>query len=198
MHEEMIAIMNRRFMALNPHKKREVVIMQITTKPTTQWTEEELDALYTYEQEVDDDGRSLKEIDEKCTTRDPAISRQELEVQAAETYLEETWGIKRKQTAKPPTQHRTHKRAIELNPNPELSFKELQHELQMIHNSYKAITEAVVRAIAKGVELRKDPPWPMEACAAKYEIVKAKPKKGKDHPTPAACKYKKIYEEIED
>jgi hypothetical protein len=198
MHEEMLAIMDRRFMALNPHKGRHQELNQAPAEAKGKWSEEQFNALHKYEQEVDQEGSSLKELDGKCTTRDPAISRQELEVQAAENYLDEIWGIKRKQTAKAPTQHKKHKRAIELNPNPELSFRELQRELQMAHNSYKAITEAAVRAIKKGLELREDPPWPMEACAAKYQIVKAKPKKGKDHPTPAACKYQKIYEEIED
>jgi len=206
MHEEMLAIMNRRFMALNPHKKREAEIMQLTTKPTKEWTEEQLNALYRYEQEIDDEGRSLKELEGKFTTRDPAISRQELEVQAAENYLEETWGIKRKQAASPPLQDEIHEKAASKNPNPVLSYKELQRELHIIHNSNNertkksrnfAIKEAVDRAIKAGNKLAKLP-WPLRGCAAGYEIREAEPKKGKEHPTPAACKYQKIYKEIED
>jgi hypothetical protein len=197
MHEEMLAIMNRRFMALNPHKKREAEIMQLTTKPTKEWTEEQLNALYRYEQEIDDEGRSLKELEGKFTTRDPAISRQELEVQAAENYLEETWGIKRKQAASPPLQDKINEKAASKNPNPVLSYKELQNELRKAPHSYAAIKQAVDRAIKDGKELGEQP-WPIGACAAEYEIIEAEPKKGKDHPTPAACKYQKIYKEIED
>jgi hypothetical protein len=83
------------------------------------------------------------------------------------------------------------------NPYPVIGHTELQTELQKSHNSYEAIKQAVKRAIEEGQETG-NPPWPMRGCAAEYRIVKSEIKKGRSKPTPASCKYQKIYREEED
>jgi hypothetical protein len=127
----------------------------------------------------------------------PDISRQNLEIQAAENYLEATWGIRRKQSEKPPSQDKIQKKAIAKNTNPILGYKDLKKELQKAHNSDDAIKEAVGRAIKAGEEPGKLP-WPMGGCAAEYQIVEAQAKRGNNQPTQSGCKYQKIYRDNEN
>lgn len=61
--EEMLAIMDRRFMVLNPHKTREQELYQAPAGANGKWSEEQLSAVLRYEQDVDQDGRSEKEVD---------------------------------------------------------------------------------------------------------------------------------------
>ena len=197
MLEEMLAIMDRRFMALNPHKTRELKLYQAPAGANGEWSEKHLSAVFRYEQDVDQDGRSEKEIDSGRATLYPDISRQGLEIQAAENYLGATWGIRRKQEGEPPSHGDIQQKAIAKNPNPVIDYKDLQKKLQKLHNSYGAIQQAVVGAITIG-QKQGDPPWSMGRCAAEYQIVEAEARDGFDHPTPAACKYQKIYRENED
>jgi hypothetical protein len=192
MLEEMLAIMNRRFMAHNPHERRKLELYQAPAGANGKWSEEQPHALHKYEQEVDQEGRSEKEIDSGRATLYPSTSRQDLEIQAAENYLEATWGIRRKQANKPPSQGEFQQKAIAKNLNPVIGYAELKKELQKAHNSYDAIRQAVGRAIKDGQELGKLP-WPIGACAAEYQIIEAETRKGYDHPTPAKCKYQKIH-----
>ena len=197
MLEEMLAIMDRRFMALNPHKRRQQELNQVPAGAEGEWSNEQLNALYEYEQTVNQEGLTEKEIDSGRATLYPVISRQGLEIQAAENYLGVTWGIKRTQEGEPPSHSKIQQKAIAKNPNPVIGYKDFQKELQKAHNSYDAIKQAVDRAINDG-QKQGDPPWPMSACAAEYQIVEAEARDGFDHPTPAACKYQKIYRENED
>jgi len=63
MLEEMLAIMDRRFMGLNPRARREVELYQAPAGANGKWSEEQLSAVLRYEQDVDQDGRSEKEVD---------------------------------------------------------------------------------------------------------------------------------------
>jgi hypothetical protein len=189
MTEEMIAILNRRFFALNPHKKKELELRQPQSTSS-------FDVVSKYQQEIDDEGRSDEEADKSLTTMYPDIERRDLEIQAAENYLRTTWGIQRtKQTTTPPEQC-AHEAKESNNPNPILTYKELHKEFR--NADYDAVKEAVTRGISKGLDEGRRRPWPLKGIADKYQIVKAEIRNGFDKPTPASCKYQKIYQESDD
>jgi hypothetical protein len=194
MIEEMIAILNRRFLALNSHKKKELELNQPQSASS-------FDIFSKYQQEIDDEGRSDEETDNSLATMYPDTERRDLEIQAAENYLSATWGIQRtKQTTTPPVQD-VHEEKESNNPNPILTYKELQKEFQ--DADYAAVKQAVDRAIAdglaKGEGLAKEKrPWPMGGIADQYQIVNAGIREGRNKPTPAACKYQKIHRESKD
>ena len=194
MTEEMIAILNRRFLALNPHKKKELEFNRLQS-------ESSFDIFSKYQQEIDDEGRSDEETDKSLATMYPNVERRDLEIQAAENYLSATWGFKRtKQTTTPPEQG-VHEEEDSNNPNPILTYKELKREFRRA--DYAAVKQAVDRAIAdglaKGEGLAKEKrPWPVKGVADQYQIVNAGIREGRNKPTPAACKYQKIHSESKD
>jgi hypothetical protein len=189
MLEEMIAILDRRYLALNQHKKRQLEFKQLSRDPETA-----LKIHIEYQQEVDEEGRTAEEIDNSMTTRYPNIERRSLEAQAAENYLSKTWGIQRKQATTPPEQG---VQAVKEsgNPNPILTYKELRKEFG--DADYAAVKQAVDRAIADGptegggLPTEKQP-WPIKGIAYQYQIVEARTREGRSKPTPSVCRYQKI------
>jgi hypothetical protein len=194
MLEEMIAILNRRYLALNPHKKRQLEFKQLSR-------ESAFEICVRYQQEVGDEGRSAEEIDNRMATMYPDVERRGLEIQAAENYLSAIWGIQRtKQTTTHPKQG-VHEEKESNNPNPILTYKELQKEFQ--DADYAAVKQAVDRAIADGLAKGEGPakekrPWRIGGIADQFQIVNAGNRKGRNKPTPAACKYQKIHRESKD
>ena len=187
---EMLAILNRRFLALNPHKRREAELKEILTSATAPLGSDHFEMLYKYEQEIDLDGRTEQEID-GTTTRYPNIGRPELEILAAENYLYATWGIARKQATRQASQQEANDKSKSQNTNPLLSWKEFKGELKESFHSDTAISKAAQRSI-EDYHGKQEDPWPMGGCASEYQIVDPEIRKNKDRPTPSSCKYQKI------
>jgi len=190
MLEEMVAIANRRFLALNPQKKRELELKEILENKETTASSIEFRLLYEYEQDIDSCGRSQQEID-GTTTRYPSISRVELETLAAENYLFTTWGITKKQATTKPNRPDITAGSKRQNANPVLSWEEFAEELKKDFHSDTTIRKAAQRTIDDYHGKQQDP-WPMGGCAAEYQIVDPKTKRNREHPTPASCKYQRI------
>ena len=190
MLEEMIAILDRRYFALNPHKKRQLEFKRLSRDPETAF-----EIHIKYQQEVDEEGRTNEEIDNSMTTRYPHIERSRLELQAAENYLSKTWGIQRKKQATTPLEQGVQEVKESGNPNPILTYKELQKEFQ--DADYAAVKQAVDRAIADGLTEgeglpTEKQPWPIKGIAYQYQIVEARTREGRSKPTPSVCRYQKI------
>lgn len=188
MLEEMIAILNRRYLALNPHNKRQLEFKQLSE-------ESAFEIYVNYQQEVDDKGRSAEEIDNRIPTMYPDAERRNLEIQAAENYLSTTWGIQRKKQTTTPPEQRVHEEKANKNPNPILTYKELKNEFWK--SDHNAVKEAVTRGISQGLKGAKRP-WPLKGIASEYQIVEAKTRDGFDKPTPSSCKYQKTHQEGND
>jgi hypothetical protein len=189
MLEEMIAILNRRYLAINPHKKRQLELKQLSR-------ESALEIYVEYQQEVDDEGRSAEEIDNRINTMYPDIERRDLEIQAAENYLSTTWGIQRKKQTTTPPEQRVHEEKASKNPNPILTYKELRNEFWK--NDHNAVKEAVTRGISQGLKGAKKRPWLLKGIASEYQIAEAEIRHGFDKPTPSSCKYQKTHQEGND
>jgi len=117
MLEEMIAILNRRYLALNPHKRTELELKQISSEST-------FDIFSKYQEEVDEEGRSDEEVDDNMATMHPDLKRSELEILAAENYLNKTWGTQRKRRANTTSpEQRVDEPKAGKNPNPPVSGK---------------------------------------------------------------------------
>ena len=202
MHEEMMAILKRRFNALNPHKKGEAEYeaanKEVTKKAAEAgkadgkyiMTERELQILYRCTQEVNEDGRTQEEIDKMTIAKFPNLSRLELEVQAAENYIATKWEIARKQPPEKEAEEGTGKKQS-TNPNPVLAWKELLKDLENPNISHDTIRKAVERSIIDGQKNGR-PPWAIGGCASEYQIVDSQAKANIGHPTPGSCKYQKI------
>jgi hypothetical protein len=202
MHEEMLAILNRRFNALNPHKKGEAgyksANKEVAKKAVESanadskyiMTDREFQILYRYTQEIDEDGRRQEEIDKMTITKFPNPSRLELELQAAENYIAIKWGILRKPSSEKETEESKSKKPI-TNPNPVLNWSELLKELETPNISANTISRAVGRGISKG-QKKGFLPWAIGGCAAEYQIVDDQLRDHKGLPTPSSCKYQKI------
>lgn len=197
MLEEMIAIMDRKFLARNPQIENRLRLKRRLEELAPDQESEQMRILHEYTDEVDEDGRTQQEIDGKKKAEYPDIDRRTLELQAAENYLHTRWGIKRKRADNTSPRKVARQKESSENTNPILSYKELQRELQKSFHTHGAVKEAVTRAISDGREIG-DPPWPMGGCAKGYRITTAESKKGFDHPTPSACKFQKILQESED
>ena len=187
---EMASILKRRFLAHNPHKRREAELKEILTGTTEPLSSDHFKRLYDYEQGVDLDGRSQQEMD-GSKIQYPSIDRLELEILAAENYLYETWKITRKQiitkTSRPGLIEENKKQ----NTNPIMNWRELSKELKKAFHSDAAIRKAVKRSIDV-YHGKQDTPWPMSGCASEHQIVATEIKRNKEHPTPASCKYQRI------
>ena len=186
MLEEMIAILDRRYLALNPHKKRQLEFKRLSRESASAF-----EIHIKYQQEVDDEGRADEEIDNSMTTRYPAIERRDLEIQAAENYLHATRAIARKQATPKTTQQEITVGNKSQNTNPKMSWKEFADELKKDFQSDTTIRNAVKRCISDNYGKQPDP-WPIGGCASEYQIVDPKIKSNKEHPTPAVCKYQRI------
>lgn len=184
MIEEMIAILDRRDLALNPHKKRHLEFKQLSR-------ESAFEIHVKYQQEVDDEGRTDEEIDNSMTTRYPAIERRDLEIQAAENFLHAKRAVARTQTTPKTPQQDVTVENKSLNTNPKMTWKEFADKLKKDFHSDTTIRNAVSRCISDNHGKRPDP-WPIGGCASEYQIVDPKIKSNKDHPTPAFCKYQRI------
>jgi len=185
MLEEMIAILSRRYWALNPHKKRQLEFKRLSKESASALE------IHEYQQEVDDEGRTDEEIDNSITTRYPAIERRDLEIQAAENYLHATRVTTGKQKTPKTTQQDIAIENKSQNANPKMSWKEFAGELKKDFHSDTTIRNAVRRCISDN-HGKQPEPWPIGGCASKYQIVDPKVKSNKDHPTPAVCKYQRI------
>ena len=197
MLEEMVAIMDRRFMALNPHKRRQQELNQILAGASKKLNDKQFVALHEYEEEVGNEGYSQMEADSEQATLYPDVRRHDIEIQAAENYLEATWGIRRKHTPTELAADDLPDKITKKNPNPILNLRELIKELEKVGYEDSAARTETTRSINKWFGKRKHP-WPIGGCAAEYQIVESEIKEGKDKPTPAWCKYQKIYRENED
>lgn len=186
MLEEMIAILDRRYWALNPHKKRQLEFKRLSRESASAFHE-----IHEYQEEVDDKGRTDEEIDNSMTTRYPSIERRDLEIQAAENYLHATRAINQKQTAPNISIQEVTAKNKDLNANPKMSWKEFADELKKDFHSDTTIRKSVERCISDNHGKRPDP-WPIGGCASDYQIVDPEIKSTKDHPTPAFCKYQRI------
>ena len=190
MHEEMLAILSRRFNALNPHKKGEAEYEAALAESFNDMPDKQYQILYRYTQEIDEDGRTQEDIDKITTTKYPNLSRLELEVQAAENYIAIKWGIARKQSSEKEAEESKSKERI-TNQNPVLNWSELLKVLESPNVSADTIGKAVGRSISKGHK-RVSTPWTIGGCASGYQIVDNPVKDNKERPTPASCKYQKI------
>ena len=202
MHEEIMAILKRRFNALNPHKKGEAeyeaVNKEVTKKAAEAakadgkyiMIEREFQILYRYTQEIDEDGRTQEDIDKITITKYPKLSRLELELQAAENYIANKWGTPRKQPLEKRAEECKSKEQI-TNQNPVLNWSELLKELETPNVSVDTIGKAVRRSISKGHK-KVSTPWAIGGCASGYQIVEDQVKDRKERPTPTSCKYQKI------
>lgn len=184
MIEEMIAILNRKYWALNPHKKRQLQAEQLAR-------ESAFEIGVKYQQEVNEDGRTDKETDNSTTTIYPDTERKDLEIQAAENYLYAIWGITRKQATRKTSQYETTDQGKSQNNNPVLSWEEFKKRLKKDFHTESAITKAAERCIKLHYGKQKDP-WLMGQCATGYQIVTPEIRRGKECPTPAFCKYQEI------
>ena len=190
MHEEMLAILNRRFNALNPHKKGEAEYEAVLAGKFDDMPDREFPILHRYTQEIDEDGRTQEETDKTTITKLPNPSRLELELQAAENYIAIKWGILRKPSSEKETGESKSKKPI-TNPNPVLNWSELLKELETPNISANTISRAVGRSISKG-QKKGFLPWAIGGCAAEYQIVDDQLRDHKGLPTPSSCKYQKI------
>ena len=190
MHEEMLAILNRRFNALNPHKKGEAEYEAALAESLISTSDEQFQILYRYTQEVNEDGRTQEEIDKMTITKFPNLSRLELEAQAAENYIATKWEIARKQPPEKEAEESKGKKQS-TNPNPVLDWKGLLKDLENPNISHDTIRKAVKRSIIDGQKNGR-PPWAIGGCASEYQIVDSQAKANIGHPTPGSCKYQKI------
>jgi hypothetical protein len=182
MLEEMIAILNRKYHAYNPHKAWEIKMKRLIA-------EGNVDAYFEYCQAVDCEGRTDEEIDNSRIIMYPFIERRDLEIWAAENYLRDTWGIQRKKQATTPLEQGVQEVKDSGNPNPILTYKELQTEFE--DADYDAVKQAAARGINDGL-IKGDPPWHLGGIAQKYQIVSFTILEKKTRPTPASCEYQKI------
>lgn len=190
MHQEMLAILDRRFNAINPHKKGEAEYEAALAGSFNDMPEKQSQILYRYTQEIDEDGRTQEDIDQVTITKYPDISRLELEVQAAENYIATKWGIERKQPPEKETEESKNKKQI-TNPNPVLGWSELLKELATPNVPANTISKAVERSIVKRHK-KVCLPWTIGGCASEYQIVDDPIKENQQRPTPATCQYQKI------
>jgi hypothetical protein len=190
MHEEMLAILNRRFYALNPHKKGEAEYEAVLAGRFDDMPDREFPILHRYTQETDEDGRTQEDIDKITTTKYPNLSRLELELQAAENYIATKWGIPRKQSSEKKAEESKSRKPI-TNQNPVLSWSELLKELETPNVSANTISRAVGRSIRKG-QKKGSPPWTIGGCASEYQIVDNPLRDNKELPTASTCKYQKV------
>jgi hypothetical protein len=190
MHEEMLAILNRRFNALNPHKKGEAEYEAALAGGFDDMPDRGFPILHRYTQEIDEDGRTQEETDKTTITKLPNLSRLELELQAAENYIATKWGIPRKQPSEKKAEESKSRKPI-TNQNPVLSWSELLKKLETPNISANTISRAVGRSIRKG-QKKGSPPWAIGGCASEYQIVDNPLRDHKELPTAASCKYQKI------
>ncbi len=190
MHEGMLVILNQRFDALNPHKKGEVEYESALAGSFNDMPDKKFQILYGYTQEVDENWGSQEEIDKATTTKQPNISRLELEVQAAEKYIVATWGIAKKQPSRIDAEERKSRKPV-ANLNPVLNWEELKEELGSPNISVNSINKNVERNVKRCYK-KVCLPWAIGGCVSEYQIVGHQLKDGIDHPTPDSCKYQKI------
>jgi hypothetical protein len=188
MHEELLGIMDRRFMALNPHFKRQSKIM--AALKDVKLNKDKWKIIYEYEQEVDEEGRTQKEIDAGTKLRYPSINRRELEIQAAENYINAKWKTMRRIQALEKEPEEEYQINID-NPNPVLNWKSYESQVVNELNNHTKEWHAVKRAIIK--YYNKQPlPWPIRERESEYQIVDYSINGQKGYPTPSYCKYQKI------
>lgn len=190
MHEEMSAILSRRFLQLNPHIERQIQIREASEQMVAK-DDQAYAKLVEYEQEIDLSGNSQRELDDKAKTKQPKTSRKELELQAAENYIFNKW-----QTRSSHADSTTESSIIEkLERNkdiiPEITFAQLKEELEKEHYSQDAIRKAIERAIKDSCNKKKKLPWEIGGCASEYQITAVEPKESRTLPTPRSCKYQK-------
>lgn len=190
MHEEMLAILSRRFLQLNPHIGTKFQIREACEQMIKK-DGQAFASLVEYEQEIDLNGYSQRELDDKAKTKQPRISRKELELQAAENYIFNKW-----QTRSNPTDSRTESRIVEKsernkNINPEITFAQLKEELGIERHSPDTIRKAIERAIKDSYNKKRTLPWEIGGCASEYQITSMEPKETGTVPTPRFCKYQK-------
>jgi len=188
MHDELLRIMNRRFMALNPHHKRQ---SEITAElKDGQLNEDKWKIMYEYEQEVDDEGLTQKEIDDATKLRYPSINRRELEMQAAENYINAKWGTTRKLQVVNKEPEGENQINID-NPNPVLNWENYKNQVVNDLNNDSKERNAVQRSIRKYYN-KQPPPWPIRERESEYQIVEYSIDEKYGHPTPLYCKFQKI------
>lgn len=183
MLDDMLRIMDCRFNALNPHALRIK-----TMERETDWN-----SLYAYTEEVDDTGKTLAQIDAERKVLYPAVDRQSLELLAAERFTNARCNAEKKTEPITPGKREISASGEDPNKNPMLTYKRLVEEWKSKHAHYTqgAIQKAIERSIKENINQR-DCPWPIDGCGSGYEIAKAPPRKGKEHPTPASCLYRRI------
>jgi len=182
MLSQILEIITRRYHELNPHRARQTRI----ESGIASW-----DETYRYTQEIDDTGMSQEEADRKRATLYPALNRLQLEQLAAEYYLTNKLGADAWQVIpKNPTPSEVIKGELATNPNPIISFRQLQKELERDHCSPGTIGKAIERSIKSNFEKKKRP-WAIGGCVHEYEIVDYDFKESKKAPTPAHCRYQK-------
>jgi hypothetical protein len=190
MHEEMLAILNRRFNALNPHKKGEAEYETALAEGLISISDKQFQILYRYTQEVDESGRTQEETDKTAITKLPNLTQLELELQAAENYIAIKWEIARKRPPEKEAEESKGKKQS-TNPNPVLDWSELLKELETPNVSANTISRAIGRSISNG-QKKGSPPWAIGGCASEYQIVDDPIKENQQRPTSASCKYQKI------
>jgi len=188
MHEELLGIMNRRFMALNPHCKRQSEIK--AALKDDQLNGGNFIMLCKYEQEVDTEGYTQKEIDVATKLRYPSINRRELEMQAAENYINAKWGTTRRIQMVEKEPEEENQINID-NPHPVLDWENYRNQVVNKLNSDTKERNAVQRSIAKYFN-KRPLPWPIGRRESEYQIVDYDINDKYDHPTPLYCKYQKI------
>lgn len=188
MHEELLAIIHRRFMAFNPHHKRQLEIS--AALKDVQLKKDKSKMLYEYEQEVNEEGRTQKEIDAATKLQYPSINRRELEIQAAENYIKIKWGTTRRIQAVDKESEGEYQITAD-NPNPVLSWKDYKNQVVNKLNSDTKERNAVQRSIAKYFN-KQTLPWPIGERESKYQIVDYVNDEKRGRPTPRYCKYQKI------
>jgi hypothetical protein len=188
MHEELLGIMDRRFMALNPHFKRQSKIM--AALKDDKLNKDKWKILYEYEQEVDEERRTQKEIDASTKLRYPSINKRELEIQAAENYINAKWGTGRRiQVVEKEPEEECLINTV--NTNPVLSWQNYKNQVMNNLNSDSKERNAVQRSIEK--YFNKQPlPWPIRERESEYQIVDYGNHEKRGRPTPRYCKYQKI------
>jgi hypothetical protein len=182
MLSEMLEIIKRRYQELNPHRARQTRI----ESGIASWEDN-----YQYTQEIDDTGMSQEEADRKQATLYPALNIPQLEQLAAECYLVNKLGADPRQALPRSQTHSEETRdQLATNPNPIISFRQLQKELKKDHFSPGTIGKAIERSINSNFE-KKARPWAIGGCVHEYEIVDYDIRSNKGIPTPAHCKYQK-------